>query len=172
MRLLISYSGTCTNCRRHLRFFNLKYYCDFCGDTLCRNCVNIFDCNATQEIIAFKQLTSEYPMEGEHVYSCHSCLSTFDERVETLAQNAIMIGGKENVRLYSQRYQGRLPKHKEETHIKTGFYRDRNNAEEELKNIAAHLGCRNVINVRYNRDTNEDGNYKFSVFQYEGIGIK
>ena len=88
-----------------------------------------------------------------------------------MEQNAKVIG-IDNVRLYSHRYQGRIPKHTEEIHIKTFNYEDRNASEQEMKAFAAHLGCHNVINVHFNKETHQSGNYIYSVFNCEGIGIK
>ncbi|MBR5677885.1 MAG: hypothetical protein IKX20_07090 [Paludibacteraceae bacterium] len=179
--------GICKICQRHLGFLNRDYTCCFCNATICHDCATKFhfDPEVDAELFAFLYsiqnywLYNDYELkEKSHIgwssryaYACPSCYRSFKSTVQTMIRNAKTIG-IDNVRLYSYRYQGRIPNHSEEIHIKTLYFKDRNEAEQMMKAFAAHLGCHNVINVRFNKDTDSEGNYKFSVYNYEGIGIK
>jgi transcription elongation factor Elf1 len=175
-------------CGQKLGLLSREHTCVFCGNTLCNDCAIKFhiDTDSYAEICAFdysihtegwsfdQSKLSEKLHRGwtnPYAYACPSCYRTMKSQEQTMIQNANEIG-VEHVRLYSHRYQGRIPQHTKEISVKTPYYKDRSEAEMAMKAIAAYLGCRNVIKVRYNRDTDEDGNYKFSIFQYEGIGIK
>ena len=168
--------GTCKVCRQNLGFFQREHKCSFCGGTICHDCAVKFRIDNQAKRIAFEYTTTpdaeiHTGWSSPFAYACPACYLNYEKDVQTMIQNEIMIR-KENVRLYSNRYLGRLPKYTQEISIQTEYYRDKNEAENEMKLIAAHLGCRNVIDVRYNKKSEEDGNYIYSVFQYEGKGIK
>ena len=168
--------GICKVCHQSLGFFKREHKCCFCGGIVCHDCVVKFHLEHGAKATAFEYSAQEgaktyMGWSNPYAYACPNCYKNYEKKVQTMIQNEGMIGN-ENVRLYSDRYLGRLPKYSQEIFIQTEYHRDRSEAENEMKLIAAHLGCRNVIKVRYNKDIREDGNYKYSVFQYQGNGIK
>lgn len=171
--------GKCMICKKFLGIFRREHTCEICDGTLCHDCAVKIDTDSKEKIVTLIDLKwprridsidREWHKEDD-IYLCPVCHSTYTSKLRTTIENTSRIG-KENVRLYSSRYQGKLPKHTEEIQLKTFYHRDRNEAEDEIKVYAASLGCRDVIGVHYNKKSIEDGNYIYSVFQYEGKGIK
>jgi uncharacterized protein YbjQ (UPF0145 family) len=104
---------------------------------------------------------------GETV--CADCLTEhLFEYCPTCMQNA-----ENTVETYSVTYKGN--KYKPCTdigEIETNWFRRRDNALKELKMRAARLGCDVVYNVNYDEDTENEGNYFYSVWQATGIAAK
>lgn len=177
--------GTCKVCKKNFGLFRWRHTCQICGGAICRDCSAKIPIDSLEKYVALESIQSnisfldtkdsELDDDYKSLYLCPTlcptCHGTYNSKLRAIIENINRIG-KENVRLYSSRYQGKLPKHTKEIHLKTFFHRDKNEAEDELKVYAASIGCRDVIDIRYNKKSKEYGNYIYSVFQYEGKGIK
>lgn len=165
----------CNVCKKFLGLFRSRYTCAICGEMLCHDCVVNVGVDSREKIVAFifsketEYLDREW--KDATIYLCPTCYGIYNSELNKVIE-LVDWTGKENVRLYSSRYQGKLPKHEVEIPLTTHYHRDKNKAEDEIKVLAATLGCRDVIGVHYNKKSIEDGNYIYSVFQYEGKGIK
>ena len=61
--------------------------------------------------------------------------------------------------------------------ISSSFYRDRYDAEEEIKTMAKYLGCTHIVNLRWRSDTGEEegpkgGTHIYTVWQAIGYAAK
>ena len=61
--------------------------------------------------------------------------------------------------------------------ISSSFYRDRYDAEEEIKTMAKYLGCTHIVNLRWRSDTDEEegpkgGTHIYTVWQAIGYAAK
>ena len=73
------------------------------------------------------------------------------------------------IKTYSSNFKGKMPKLKLSEEIKTAFYRKKEDAEDALKFLAALKGASTIQNVSFTKETGQEGNFKFSVWSFNGL---
>lgn len=167
----------CFYCGKSLNFLT-KYVCACCGKEMCSKCrekvrydgdINKFLCSADDDYV-----TPNSRLLGSH-YLCKDCSPQYEVKYKR------MLDATENhadVRLVSENYLGdrfdRLTKIKS---LQSSWYRDKHDAQEELKSMAKYLGCTHVLNFYFDRDECEEkgpkgGTHIYSVWSAIGVAAK
>ena len=80
---------------------------------------------------------------------------------------------KKPVELVSANYHGKKYKNVIEIKdIETDYFRKKERAENELKELARLAGCNIVLNVKANRSEDCSGNYYYSIWSFSGKACK
>ncbi len=74
-----------------------------------------------------------------------------------------------NVKVYSNNYKGKITSPRFSKYIETPFYTDKEEATRALRFITAINGGDIVQSVEFVRSTGEDGNYRYSIWQANGV---
>ena len=136
--------------------FTLNEACSRCGRWVCGSCGTDF--------LETKHRGWLLAAAGR---ACPTCSAAYRERIQILPEAVDLA---ENVGITPKSYKGKdKPKAKMCLAIQTEWHRDKEDAERELRIIAALEGCEHVLQVHYRRKVEEEGNFKYSVFQ--GVGV-
>lgn len=82
------------------------------------------------------------------------------------------------VRIYTSNYQGRVPKGDFRLKIESGWFRDRNEAVNQLKAMATFFDCKNIVKVCFLKDTEDEpsdngrGTHYYTIWSATGYAIK
>lgn len=79
------------------------------------------------------------------------------------------ISDAKNVKLFGRNYKGAAPPPKLGKKIETEWDEDKDEAEFQLKVLAALEGCAHVTQMDFKKDTAKNGNYKYSVWCCSGM---
>jgi hypothetical protein len=147
-----AFKPKCQTCESQ---FTLNESCVICSENVCGDC-------------GFPVLKAEYkgwPLTpGGRVCADHE--QALDDQLTRLQ---MAIDRPEHVSLFSKTFRGVTPQPKLNLPIATEEHTDRDDAERELKIIAAMQECESVMSVEFKRDTGQHGNYRYSVWKAVGI---
>ena len=142
----------CTKCES---LFTLNENCLVCGKDVCG------DCGKDKERVEYK----DWPVSPKG----RVCKDHEDAHHKTVQELKAAIDKSETVTLYSVNFKGKTPHPKFNIRIETQFHSDRDDAERELKILAATKGADAAVSANFERNTQENGNYKYSVWKGTAI---
>jgi len=80
-----------------------------------------------------------------------------------------IIAQVEKIVTYSKNYKGKIPSLVEPTIIlKTPFFSEKDDGVLCLKNTAIALGFNTILDLTFEKNTGQNGNYKFTIFSATG----
>ena len=116
---------------------------------------------------------------GTRYTFCPDCYKKYNEaRYKILRSKNLYKQAPESVRYYTIYYQGRKPKHTDKYEISSDWFRNKYDAIEQLKIMAIFLECKNVIDVRFNKETEDEpsesgkGTHYYTVWSANGYAVK
>jgi len=168
----------CKSCNKSFLLLSREYKCCMCNSIICSNCVSkikresplydkAYEIFSPLSIVNF-QNTSKW---NGSLFFCPTCRARFQQEYQMLLECE---NNLDNVRIFSINYKGKIPKSTLGGRIvKTNFYKNRCDAEYDLKLITKYLGGTSIINVKYNKDTDSrqtdsGGEYYYTIWQAEG----
>ena len=145
-------SERCQSCREEFGVFTWRYTCGRCDDEFCDDCLS--------EDFPVQLLKHIQKTDGDRF--CKSCLKWYkDFKRDSL-----------KIESFSHRYEGRIPldSSKQVIDIKTGYHRDRDDAELEAKLIAHYNDCDLIFESKFIKSTDsepgpEGGEHIYSVWK-------
>lgn len=166
----------CTKCHKSIGLFSRKYNCRRCGKTFCSTCID--EVSAPKSIMNLLEKVNNYTPEfsiTKFAYVlCPKCAVHFNN---TVRQMEVATTNTHRVELVSCNYHGRKPYTGTPIPISTDYYKDKSDAEEELKILAKYHNCNMVINTRIYKERNEEktekgGTYVYTTWSYTGDAVK
>ena len=171
-----SHSVSCFKCGRQLKILSFKYKCTRCGHIFCSNCIQKLE--VSEETMKKLRRTNGFVEPGGSFWTgyhlCPQCATGFKQEVRRMEASA---SSCEGVELVSSNYRGRKKYTGTPRYIETEYHRDREDSINELKTIARYYGCDMVIDVKCQRDVDDEetdsgGTYTYSVWSYSGKAVR
>ena len=156
----------CPGCKSSFGIFRWRYNCDCCNVVYCDDCL---------QKPSFYWLTYN-PVEIMDY--CPRCWST--EIAELVKKYNEALTDSNNIESFSHRYKGKigLDSKKEQKNLKSEWFKDKDDAEKQLKITASFLDLDIIYNFKVeHRTDNEDsdngkGTYYYKVFSASGTAAK
>lgn len=168
----------CYKCHKELGMLS-QFTCKHCGKTMCKDCAVNVHSNSKADDLLHKVdsywKTPKFSLRKMSRYLCEDCAKVYQQKINIMAS---AIESHYDVVLVSQNYRGNKYSHLTSVcSLTTGYYRSRNEAEEELKTMAKGIGCHYVVDVYYeseeaSEDTKGGGTHYFRVWRYNGVAAK
>ena len=170
----------CAACGRGFWLFRREYQCIHCHSAICYMCLYRFHlrcecvvCHAVSYQASccyeghFEWLSPE-PAEAGKWYckECHqSHVAPLRPRYEEACKRC------QEVELFPSTFHGRVPfdYSREKRDLETDWFRDRSDAERQLRTTARFTGFDLVYGVSQDRKTDSEGTYCYSVFSLRGV---
>jgi hypothetical protein len=95
--------------------------------------------------------------------------SYWRDREAQIASEKAILDAAEQVEIFSKSYKGSIPKHRLGKTITSPWFKDKDAAERAIKIAAAREGCSCVLQVDFAKQTEEDGNYKYTTWRASGL---
>lgn len=150
-----AYFGIKTRCKSCESIFTLNKNCLVCGTDVCG------ECGIETTKIDYKN----WPVAPSgRVCKVHE--EIFQRQAQEMR---VAIDESERVILYSKNFKGTTPAPLLNIQIETQAHTDRDDAEREIKILAALKGASSAIEVGFQRETQQDGNYKYSTWKYSAV---
>lgn len=134
--------------------FAWKYSCGMCKKHFCST--HILDRNKAESW----NLYSFFSGEG----ACAECRAKLES----------ILAASHGIEVWSANYKGRISCDREgpSHYVSTGTHRERTTCDHYLRVEAAHQGMEVVYNVTYDKDTEQDGNYRYTVWSARGTAAR
>ena len=147
----------CSYCNKKLNFLT-KYVCNECVKVLCGKCLTKVDYDSNADDLLHRVDSSytspKYSLWKEAHYLCKSCAKSYQQKMVNMIK---AIENNEDVKIVSSNYQGNRFDHLTKIqHVETYAYREKSDAEDDLKAMAKYLGCTHVLNVEWERTEDEE----------------
>ena len=174
----------CYYCQKDLGFLT-KHECANCGKAMCNKCrVKVNYDDYACKLLAKIEPSFSYPEPIQISYFsfhigyelCKECAGIYERKVANM--RCAIDADNDDIELVSNNYNGgRYRSLSKVQEISSAFYRDRYDAEEEIKAMAKYLECTHVINLRWRSDTSEEegpkgGTHIYTVWQAIGYAAK
>lgn len=165
----------CKTCGKELNVLNRKYMCTRCGNIFCTDCIQ--KVTASKDVFDLLECTEGFVMPGDSIIKghvlCPACAARFNDEVHRM-NNAI--NSNKDVELVSINYQGHKKHSGSPIYINTPYYEDKRDATKSLQILARYYNRNMVINVDYDKDTEEeetesDGTYIHSIWRGRGQAV-
>ena len=168
----------CSYCDKKVNFLT-KYVCSGCGKVMCGKCLVEVEYNSCADDLLHRvdstYVSPKYSLrKGKH-FLCKTCAESYQRKMSNMIK---AIDNNEVVKTVSNNYQGSrfngLTKIQE---IRTYGYREKSDAEDDLKSMAKYLDCTHVLNVEWERTEDEEkgpkgGTHIFSRWSATGYAAK
>lgn len=150
----ITFLGFKKKCSVCNSLWTINKPCISCGTIICGSCGH------NQPEVLYKNflITPSVRLCKEHKKAYEDNIRTFKRGIDTETQ----------VVIYSINYKGKKPELKFKKKIFTREYRNKDDAERELRIIAAKNSCFVILDVEFSKTTMNDGNYIYSVWKASG----
>ena len=174
----------CYYCHKDLGFFS-EHKCNNCGKPMCKKCrVKVNYDDYACKLLMKMEPSFSYPEPIQFSYFsihlfyelCKEFAGVYERKVANM-RHAIN-ADNDDIELVSNNYNGeRYRSLTKVQKISSSFYRDRYDAEEEIKTMAKYLGCTHIVNLRWRSDTGEEegpkgGPHIYTVWQAIGYAAK
>lgn len=167
----------CSYCGKSLNFFN-KYVCACCGKVMCGGClVKVPYSSGINELLVSADNGYTKPrrklLGGR--YLCKECSAQYKHKYDTMVD---AVEDHLEVKLVSGNYLGnRFDRLKKVKCLKTSYYRNKSDAENDIKSMAKYLGCTHVLELSFDRREDEEkgpkgGTHIYSTWSAIGIAAK
>lgn len=167
----------CYYCGKSLNFFN-KYVCACCGKVMCGKClVKVPYRSSINQLLVAADYGYEKPrrklLGGR--YLCKTCSAQYEHKFDTMVD---AVEDHLEVKLVSENYFGnRFDRLKRVKWLETSYYRDRSDAEDDIKSMAKYLGCTHVLEFNFDRQEEEEdgpkgGTHIYSTWSARGVAAK
>lgn len=145
--------------------------CDWCHKNCCSNCTRKSKVSEARDLL--RLLDDKYRAK-KFCLNCYECYMQDWNKMNSA------INDNSDVRYYSNNYQGKVETIGERIIIGTRYYRDREDAMEELRTFARFYGCNTIIEGEFDWEEREDEEenergrvykYRYKVWAYSGIAV-
>lgn len=162
----------CHICGKESGLFNHLKECDICHNYVCKDCCKEKSLSkSTSDLIPLLGFDIDIHSGWWSTYLnvCKSCESTYHTFLRDVEG---ALNSNSPVRLVSKNYKGYLRYDSSNSnYVESYFHKDRNVCEEEIQSVARYFGHDMIINLEWNKDTREDDNYIYSVYQAVGLAV-
>ena len=143
----------CNYCGKGINYFTGKS-CAFCHKEMCGKCITPveysgYTCKLLEKVEKdFVQPYSTFVFFGKH-YLCRECAVGYNSKFSRMSD-----AEKKNsdIETFPNTYKGKLINRLTKVkRLSSAYYRDRSDAEEELRTMAKYLGCTHVIEISWDR---------------------
>ena len=181
--MVVNKDLSCSSCDKPFKWYRGGYICD-CRKSFCSKClkekpeVPWFD-NVNFDILGIN-FAEGFLRSG---LLCEKCwtkhMKPIDDRIKK--QKKYAQTNHTSIEVFPSTYKGNIKKlyNSEEKRIKTKFFRDRQDAEEQLKFIASYHGFDLIYDRAYHKKTDSEftgrslkGTYYYSTWAAEGIACR
>lgn len=168
----------CSVCNRKVNFFT-EYRCTYCGKSLCSNCIIKVPFDEDIDDL-LSRVDNDYKTPYQRLilrsyYLCKSCSKLYLQKYNAMKE---AINNNPDVKTVSDNYQGNKFNNLHKTmELQTRYYKNKGDAENDIKSMAKYLGCTHVLEMSFDRDEDEErgpkgGIHYFSVWSASGYAAK
>lgn len=173
----------CFGCKNHFRFFNRKYNCCACKKVFCSNCITRLGRRKYDQMDSFilsgvlGYNLDYYSRWDGTLFFCPSCLKKFEQEYQKFS-----LSTGETVRVFTPRYEGKLPKFSDSQEYRTLFdyKKSKSKAVKEMQRVAEYLGFKYVIIKSFIKGTGSEpsdapkskNDYYYTTWGAEGLLVK
>lgn len=168
----------CSRCGKSLGLFTPSYTCSYCGRVLCSNCIQKvhYYSNSVKKWYGYLYKRPKFAFTKFSNVLCPSCATVFNKQQKNIK---VALEHSTSVELVSANYKGKKNAGQCSRRIQSGWHRDKKDCMEELQIKSSLLGCRKVIKVSVETDTEEEqsdtskkGTHRYTIFRLSGYCCK
>ncbi len=168
--------GICSVCNKYLGLLSREFNCCICGRVVCRECRTKIPNDEVMELLLQVHHVLDRASSWDGSFSvCSNCIGEFGKRYSKMKDG---LSDTSSVKIYTINYQGKIPKGTYRIKIESDWFRDRNEALVKLKAMATYLDYRQIVEVRFDKDTgsepseNGKGTHYYTIWQASGYAVK
>lgn len=151
----VAFLGIKEKCSKCDSLWTMNETCLICGQNVCG------DCGVDTPKIIYK----DWPISPKG----RCCKVHQDDFNQSTAKYKSAIDASESVEIISKNFKGKVPAPSRNKSIETQFHTDKDDAERELKILAAFNSAFQVQQVEYSKEKRHDGNYTYTVWKASGL---
>lgn len=155
--------------------YKLKPSCSVCNSKLTWNQDCLFDgkpvCGNCGEEMGAVEYGGVTISSGGRCCKAHleSYSDELTQKRNVIAKERLVRAESVKVKTWPKAYKGDVPPPKLGKRVTTEKYNDKDEALTQLKMLAVLAGCSHVQQVEQHNSTEEDGNFKYSVWEASGV---
>jgi len=151
----------CFLCDKKFGFFWWKHFCEECGRMFCSSCIKKFD--------EYGWCITKTPIDNyERDYLCNTC---WGKKVSIFhSKYIISVKNSDSVETFPKTYKGSIPIQRKSNfiNIESDFIKDKDDALKYLQVTALIEGYDAIYDLKYEKKTESEDNYKYSVWKAVG----